>query len=277
MGRGKESPGRYVMWSHHQEGDGRPDGPKQPRDEWQPMQDGAAGHVWRPRETREEAVAKCLHWTGMVCIPPMRVTDAETGAVLWQRAYPPSQWRTGPDLVPSWAVEVEAQVEAEIDEDARLARREETGWEIRSILDYLDREHKEDDHADDPKYRWRPYNRTETRLGCEVGWDMDSEEPGNGPWTRQVRGCVWGAAEVLIARRHPDDPRPWERLRGEIDLLVALEATYQAHKHDPALAHPKGGIDPIRLAGRHRRRHLLIFRPLGGASQPRDCARRPPS
>lgn len=246
MARRKEPPGRYAMLSHTEQGSGNPEVGFAERDEWKRMdahRSPEVNRVWQPRQSREAAVSKCLHWTGMVCIPPMRVVDLETGAVLWQRAWPPSQYRTGPDLVPGWAATVEAQVAAELAEEGRLVCREETGQEIGYVLEYLAREGEPDDHADDPKYRWRPYNRTEPRLGCEVGWDSD--EPSNGPWTRRIRGCVWGAAEVLLG--------DWRLIRDHLDLLLDLEVTYQAHKHDPALAHPKGGIDPAVLADRHRR------------------------
>lgn len=51
---------------------------------WEPMENGAAAHVWRPRATAVDAVAKCLAWTGFIAIPAMQVVDLETGTVVWR-------------------------------------------------------------------------------------------------------------------------------------------------------------------------------------------------
>lgn len=82
----------FQMQSHH-DGEG-----------WTPMEAGVAPKVWRPRPTREDAVHKCLEWTGLVCIPAMRVVDLADGSVLWQ-----DRWDGGGDahlerIVPGWAV-----------------------------------------------------------------------------------------------------------------------------------------------------------------------------
>jgi hypothetical protein len=51
---------------------------------WEPMEEGAAASVWRPRKTAVEAVAKCLAWTGLLCIPAMQVVDRASGEVVWR-------------------------------------------------------------------------------------------------------------------------------------------------------------------------------------------------
>lgn len=51
--------------------------------EWEPMESGAGGHVWRPRKTEREAIKKCAEWTGLLFIPAMRVVDLTTGVVVW--------------------------------------------------------------------------------------------------------------------------------------------------------------------------------------------------
>lgn len=57
---------------------------------WANMEDGAAGKVWRPRQTAEDAIRKCVEWTGRIGIPAMQVVDLETGEVVWRdsRRYP---------------------------------------------------------------------------------------------------------------------------------------------------------------------------------------------
>lgn len=83
--------------------------------EWVPMEDGVAGKVWRPRKTREDAVHKCIEWTGLLCIPAMRVVDLATGEVVWQ-----DRWDRADDeeaalerIVPDWAERIYDQVRAE--------------------------------------------------------------------------------------------------------------------------------------------------------------------
>lgn len=88
------------MQSHH-DGEG-----------WTPMEAGVAPKVWRPRPTAADAVHKCLEWTGLVCIPAMRVVDLSSGVVLWQDRWDQAE----PDLervLPDWAVPIYAQVKAE--------------------------------------------------------------------------------------------------------------------------------------------------------------------
>lgn len=53
-------------------------------DHWEAMEDGAAGHVWRPRRFEVDAIAKCLAWTGFLMIPAMQVVDVATGRVVWR-------------------------------------------------------------------------------------------------------------------------------------------------------------------------------------------------
>lgn len=48
------------------------------------MEDGAAGHVWRPRRADVDAIGKCLAWTGFLLIPAMQVVDLDTGRVVWR-------------------------------------------------------------------------------------------------------------------------------------------------------------------------------------------------
>jgi hypothetical protein len=141
--------------------------------------------------------------------------------VIWQRTgWDADRLITGPDLLPAWQDAVQAKVRAWLHEEGVKAQRQETGWEIPWLLRHLNRGGEVD------------------RTGTEFGWAGD-----NGPWLRRIRGCVWGAAEVLLG--------DWRKIRGRTDLLMALEATYQAHKHEPALAHPKGGMDPEALARRY--------------------------
>lgn len=52
--------------------------------EWIPMENGAASHVWRPRATAVDAVAKCLAWTGFLGIPAMQVINLQTNEVVWR-------------------------------------------------------------------------------------------------------------------------------------------------------------------------------------------------
>lgn len=51
--------------------------------EWTPMEDGAAGHVWKPRDSAIAAVGKCMAWTGGIA-PRMQVVDLNTGDVVWR-------------------------------------------------------------------------------------------------------------------------------------------------------------------------------------------------
>ena len=126
---------------------------------WEPMEDGAGRKVWLPRKTREEAVHKCLEWTGLLCIPAMRVVDLATGDVIWQ-----DRWEKDDDdrglerIVPDWAEPIYDQVRAEyraerereaelvsggvttdlgaaVDEVIRdLRKRGRSGWEGSTVL-----------------------------------------------------------------------------------------------------------------------------------------------
>lgn len=77
---------------------------------WRPMEQGAAPKIWAPRRTREEAVHKCIEWTGALLIPAMRVIDLDTGAVVWQDTtrYPDA----GERIVPDWTAVLYEQVSA---------------------------------------------------------------------------------------------------------------------------------------------------------------------
>ncbi|MGF3055633.1 hypothetical protein [Microbacterium sp. YY-01] len=81
------------------------------RAEWTAMDEGPAKSVWKPRRTREEAVHKCIEWTGAILIPAMRVIDLDTGTVIWQDTsrYPEG----GERIVPDWAAVLYEQVRAE--------------------------------------------------------------------------------------------------------------------------------------------------------------------
>lgn len=90
--------------------------------EWVPMEDGAARRTWLVRKTREDAVHKCIEWTGLICIPAMRVIDLATGDVVWQ-----DRWSDGGDghleaIVPDWAVPIYDQVRAEFRAEAERER-----------------------------------------------------------------------------------------------------------------------------------------------------------
>lgn len=78
---------------------------------WEPMEEGVAPKVWQPRSTAEEAVHKCLEWTGTICIPAMRVVDLSSGDVVWQDTsrYP----KAGESVMPSWAPAMYDRVRAE--------------------------------------------------------------------------------------------------------------------------------------------------------------------
>lgn len=67
---------------------------------WSPMEDGPAKSVWKPRSSAIEAAVKCLTWTGLICIPAMRVVDLESGDVVWSDTsqYP----EAGASLAPDW-------------------------------------------------------------------------------------------------------------------------------------------------------------------------------
>lgn len=81
------------------------------RAEWSSMDEGSAKSVWKPRRTREEAVHKCIEWTGAVMIPAMRVLDMDADAVIWQDT---SQYPDAGDLlVPDWTGVLYEQVRAE--------------------------------------------------------------------------------------------------------------------------------------------------------------------
>jgi len=51
---------------------------------WHPMEDGAAGHHWRPTVAAQPAIDHCRAWTGSVSIPAMQVVDLSTGVVVWR-------------------------------------------------------------------------------------------------------------------------------------------------------------------------------------------------
>lgn len=65
---------------------------------WRPMEEGAAGHVWKPRATLLDAVRRCLEWTGGLCIPAMQVVDVETGLVWWRDYWTDAAYAT--DVMP---------------------------------------------------------------------------------------------------------------------------------------------------------------------------------
>lgn len=89
---------------------------------WEPMEYGAAKSVWRPRKTAQEAVYKCMQWTGLIAIPAMQVTDLDTGEVLWRdsSAYPAA----GPVIEPEWATKLRNQVKREQQKQAERERAE---------------------------------------------------------------------------------------------------------------------------------------------------------
>jgi hypothetical protein len=63
---------RFAMYSHHRKGDGNPEDGYQAQDAWARMdthKSDQVNRIWRPRATREEAVAKCLQWTGWLVSP----------------------------------------------------------------------------------------------------------------------------------------------------------------------------------------------------------------
>lgn len=89
---------------------------------WVPMEDGAARRVWLPRKAAEDAIHKCLEWTGLICIPAMRVVDLASGDVVWQ-----DRWSDGGDghldvIVPDWAAPIYDQVRAEFRAEAERER-----------------------------------------------------------------------------------------------------------------------------------------------------------
>lgn len=83
-------------------------------DGWEPMENGAAGHVWKPRKTAAAAVLKCVTWTGGIGIPAMRVIDLDTGLVVWAQTkeYPEAglsvpltmDWLFEPERLPQGAL-----------------------------------------------------------------------------------------------------------------------------------------------------------------------------
>lgn len=75
---------------------------------WYAMDEGVAPKVWKPRATAPEAAAKCLEWTGLACIPAMRVIDLSTGVVVWQDTtqYP----EAGEPVLPEWDASVRFMV-----------------------------------------------------------------------------------------------------------------------------------------------------------------------
>lgn len=98
--------GRFQMQSFH---DGT----------WKPMEDGPGRAVWKPRATAADAVLKCLTWTGLLCIPAMRVVDLTTGSVVWQDRYhagliPDDEDAALDRIVPAWAEPVYAAARAEM-------------------------------------------------------------------------------------------------------------------------------------------------------------------
>lgn len=84
---------------------------------WEPMEEGAAPAVWRPRATAAEAIAKCLAWTGFHCIPSMQVVDITSGRVVWRGLMEPfhhdGEWHF---VAPEAGQPIDS-------EDERLARR----------------------------------------------------------------------------------------------------------------------------------------------------------
>lgn len=80
---------------------------------WVPMEEGAAAAAWRPRPTAQDAVHKCLRWTGLVCIPSMQVVDLDTGHVAWRGIGPYEDGDAGPVVTPPWFGRIEEQVRAE--------------------------------------------------------------------------------------------------------------------------------------------------------------------
>jgi hypothetical protein len=104
----------------HQDGCPYPMSPSR----WEPMEYGAAKAAWRPRKTHQEAVYKCLTWTGLVGIPAMQVVDMETGEVLWRDSahYPAA----GPPIEPEWATKLRSQVKREQQKQAEAERAELT-------------------------------------------------------------------------------------------------------------------------------------------------------
>lgn len=91
-------PVAFQMQSHH-------------AGQWTPMEEGTAPKVWQPRPSAEEAVHKCLEWTGTLCIPAMRVVDPSSGEIVWQDTtrYPDA----GEIVMPSWAPAIYDRVRAE--------------------------------------------------------------------------------------------------------------------------------------------------------------------
>ena len=65
-------------------------------DGWEPMENGAASSVWRPRPTEVEAIAKCMAWTGFLYIPAMEVVDLASDTVVWRRVGPYTD--AGPEI-----------------------------------------------------------------------------------------------------------------------------------------------------------------------------------
>lgn len=61
--------------------------------------------AWKPRPTLEDAIVKCITWTGGAMIPGMRVIDLSTGEVVWQstKRYPAAgPCITHPDEPAAW-------------------------------------------------------------------------------------------------------------------------------------------------------------------------------
>ena len=111
-----EGPGAFQMqsWSSRE-------------DRWTPMEAGAAPKVWRPRPTREAAVHKCLMWTGLACIPAMRVVDLATGTVVWQDRWVDDEIPDVEDalerIVPEWAEVLYGEVRAELRATSEVLER----------------------------------------------------------------------------------------------------------------------------------------------------------
>lgn len=80
---------------------------------WTPMESGFAPRVWTPRPNAEAAVYKCLMWTGLTCIPAMRVVDLATGEIVWQDSY---SLKHAKRVIPAWAEPIYEQVRAELRE-----------------------------------------------------------------------------------------------------------------------------------------------------------------
>lgn len=111
------SPHGFQMQSYHSQ-----------RGVWEPMEDGAAPKHWAPTKTAYEAVKHCLAWTGLICIPAMRVIDLATGEVIWQDRYHAGHIEDDEDsvldrIIPPWAESIYREVKAEQQESQAVIDR----------------------------------------------------------------------------------------------------------------------------------------------------------